>query len=89
MTSLIPMTSPKAEFFSCENLSQSDACAKEYLFRVLDNGHIYPVTSRSNEGPTFTDERDVWGLLKPDVATLLIREQLVNIPGEPSFVLSI
>lgn len=83
------MISRKAEFSSCEILAQSDACAKEYHFRVLDNGHIYPVTSRSNERPTFTDERDVGGLLKPDVSTLLIREQLVNIPEEPSFVLSI
>ena len=139
------MPNPQSEFSASEILAQLDACAKEYNFPVLDNGHIYPVTSRisifgdmqrwvivvevvgyhyrfhghngvenclyiygncfrfkpginndnvlfvtadSNEGPAFTEERDVWGLLNQDVHTLLIRDQQVNIPKDPAFYAS-
>src|SRR5215813_168430 len=33
---------------SDEILSQLDGCAKEFAFPMLDNGYIYPVTTRLN-----------------------------------------
>ncbi|PSL28165.1 DUF7003 family protein [Chitinophaga ginsengisoli] len=40
------MPNDKAVFSKNDILTQLDACAKDFNFPVLDNGYIYPVTSR-------------------------------------------
>lgn len=37
---------PNPHFSASDILTQLDACAKDFNFPVLDNGYIYPITSR-------------------------------------------
>ncbi|WP_306640166.1 DUF7003 family protein [Sanyastnella coralliicola] len=51
--------SKKREYSEKEILEQLDKCAQEFMFPMLDNGHVYPIHSKLN---AYRDEKR-WALI--------------------------